>query len=280
MDEPSRPQVPGPPDAWIGQLVGSYRISHVIGEGGMARVYLAVHQQIGKQVAIKILGPSYAADPEMVTRFLNEARAAGRVQHPGIVNVFDQGTLDGAPYLVMEFIDGISLHDRLERSAPVAEALRIGRDLALALATAHDKGVIHRDLKPSNVMLERSAGPGQESVKLVDFGIAKLQVESLLQAGPGAPLRTRTGAFMGTPAYMARSSGSGRATSPTGPTCTPWGCCSIGCWPVVCPSSRTCFTCTWMSRPPPCPGSVPFWQKTSPRWSTPCSTRGPISARP
>ncbi|MFO0576324.1 MAG: protein kinase [Polyangia bacterium] len=193
----------------IGQRVASYRVVRLIGRGGMGLVYEAVHEAIGRRAAIKILHPELSADPLVASRFLNEARAANLVRHPGLVEIFEFGRLaDGAPFIIMDFLDGESLADALKRDggdALRAEALDVIRQLAAALAAAHARGIVHRDLKPENVMLipdvER---PGRRRAKILDFGIAKLAApdrgDSLSESGPA---RTRPGVAMGTPAYMA-----------------------------------------------------------------------------
>ncbi len=183
----------------VGATVGKYRVGALIGEGGMGSVYRAQHTLIGKRVAIKVLRPELSANDEMVQRFFNEARAAARIDHPGIIDVYDFGRHDGRAYLVMELLDGEPLSARLARG-PLApdEARRIGRQIAAALAAAHDAAIAHRDLKPDNVFLARDeAAVGGERVKLLDFGIAKLT-----EADGTSSVETRTGAVMGTPVYM------------------------------------------------------------------------------
>jgi tRNA A-37 threonylcarbamoyl transferase component Bud32 len=190
----------------VGQLVGNYRVEEVIGRGGMGVVFRAVHKDIGRKAAIKALDRDFARDPEFVTRFLNEARAVNLIGHPGLVEIFEFGCLpDETPYIIMEFLEGLSLGQRLERGGRArrtvaAQALTICRQIAVALAAAHDKGVVHRDLKPENVMLiEDALAPGTERVKILDFGLAKFE-------NPGdakGPSLTQTGVTMGSPLYMA-----------------------------------------------------------------------------
>ncbi len=203
MDQEPAGANPSDSGVAIGQLIGKYRVASVLGHGGMGTVYLAVHEQIGKHAAIKVLHPQYSQNPEMATRFLNEARAVNLIQHPGIINIFEFGKLDnGASYIAMDFLDGVPLHMRLQQPVEARDALRICREIAMALKAAHERGIVHRDLKPQNIMIVRDpAMPDQERVKVLDFGIAKLQA----QEGPGAPahLSTQAGAVMGTPAYMA-----------------------------------------------------------------------------
>lgn len=184
----------------IGQQIGGYRILRLLGEGGMGVVYEAVREDIGGSAAIKILKKEYALQPELAARFFNEARAANLVNHPGIVQVFDYGHLpSGAAYLAMELLEGESLYKRLVQKGRLSESetLRLGRQIASALAAAHDKQVVHRDLKPENVLIIPDAeAAGGERAKILDFGIAKLTADH-----QGA-VRTNTNMLMGTPMYM------------------------------------------------------------------------------
>ena len=189
----------------IGESVGNFRITELLGGGGMGTVYMAEHPGLGRRAAVKVLHAQLAADPEIVQRFFNEARAANAVGHPGIVEVLDFGTLpSGAPYIVMELLPGESLAARLRRTGrlPVAAAVEVADQVADALGAAHRKGIVHRDLKPDNLFLvadsESGHSPGRPVVKVLDFGVAKLQQ---LPGGSG-DLRTRTGIMMGTPQYM------------------------------------------------------------------------------
>jgi TPR repeat protein/tRNA A-37 threonylcarbamoyl transferase component Bud32 len=190
----------------IGQVVGSYRIAGVIGEGGMGVVYLAQHTMLERRVAIKVLLPEYSRDQDMVRRFFNEARAANAIRHPGIVEIHDFGfAADRRAFIIMELLEGESLQRRIDPShgrgwLPPASAVLIARQIAGALGAAHRAGIVHRDLKPDNVFLIRDPEvPGGERIKLLDFGIAKLGDHS--QVSPHE--RTRTGIIMGTPTYMA-----------------------------------------------------------------------------
>jgi serine/threonine protein kinase len=182
-----------------GPRIGSYVVREVLGQGGMGTVYLAEHAVIGKKVAIKVLKRDLAGHDNLVARFINEARANAVVGHPGIVDVYDVGTLpSGVPYLVMEYLQGESLAQRIARlgQVPVREAATIVWETASAVGAAHAKGIVHRDLKPENLFLARDpATPEVERVKVLDFGIAKLH------ANP-SKISTQTGAVMGTPVYM------------------------------------------------------------------------------
>jgi eukaryotic-like serine/threonine-protein kinase len=183
----------------IGKRVQNYQVVSLLGSGGMGSVYQAVHPVLGRQVAIKILRREYAQDPQVVDRFINEAKAANAIRHAGIVDVIDVGTLsDGLPYLVMELLAGETVRERLSRGLlPVADAVEIARQTAGALAAGHDAGIVHRDVKPENLFLVAGEGASPR-VKVLDFGIAKLT-----STGLGAePNWTKTGAIMGTPPYM------------------------------------------------------------------------------
>ena len=186
----------------IGETVGNYRITALIGEGGMGVVYAAEHPGIGRRAAVKILHPAMAQNQEMVSRFFNEARAANAIRHPGIVEVFDFGTLpSGASYIIMELLEGESLSSRLRRTRTLTPELAgtLVAQAAGALGAAHAAGIVHRDLKPDNLFLcPDYQTRGAERVKVLDFGIAKLGAGSN-QLGS---VKTRTGSVMGTPAYM------------------------------------------------------------------------------
>lgn len=182
--------------------IGPYRIVRQLGEGGMGVVYEAVNEAIERRVAIKVLHREYAQDPATASRFFDEARAVNRIEHPSLVQISDYGqTPDGMAYLVMEFLRGESLGQRLDRTRAAGKRLapgevaRIAWQTADALRAAHEKNVVHRDLKPDNLMLVRDPiAPGGERVKVLDFGIAKLMATKAK--------RTATNAVMGTPLYM------------------------------------------------------------------------------
>jgi len=172
-----------------------------VGRGGMGVVYAAEHPLLGSQAVVKQLRPELSAQRDLIERFFNEARAASRIKHPGIVSIFDFGySDDGSAYFVMEYLEGESIAARLARTGPIPEAhaRRLGRQMASALAAAHETGIVHRDLKPDNVFLvPDEAVAGGERAKILDFGIAKLGGE----AGEGVAV-TRTGALLGSPLYM------------------------------------------------------------------------------
>ena len=185
----------------IGTILGNYKITAQIGSGGMGIVYVAEHVLLGKQAAVKVLKPERCESPEIVERFFNEARAASMVKDPGIPEIFDYGRLpEGNAYLVMEMLEGQTL------GAVLKDAIRLspGRSLALArlmagtLKATHELGIIHRDLKPDNVyVVPDAAMPRGERIKILDFGIAKLQGDNHT-----SNVQTETGRLMGTPYYM------------------------------------------------------------------------------
>jgi serine/threonine-protein kinase len=199
----ANPQVPhiGANDADLraGDQVGEYEIQIKIGEGGFGTVFKAVHPLIGKVAAVKVLSRQYSAQPEMVSRFVAEARAVNQIRHRHIIDIFSFGTLDdGRHYYVMEYLDGMPLEDYIASRGRLTliEAIPILRAIARALDAAHAKGIAHRDLKPDNVFLIINED-GSVEPKLLDFGIAKLLSDNKSQAH-----KTRTGAPMGTPHYM------------------------------------------------------------------------------
>ncbi len=182
-----------------GTDVGGYVIDAKIGEGGMGQVYGARHPRIGKRVAIKILARAYSADPAVVARFEQEARVVNEIKHPNIVDVFQFGELaDKRSYFIMEWLDGEPLTARIDRGPiPAPEAMDILDVIADALAAAHEQNVIHRDLKSDNVYLVNVRG--KRTVKLLDFGLAKLSGRGVEDKPVGS---TKQGIVVGTPAYM------------------------------------------------------------------------------
>ncbi len=183
------------PDPLIGRTIGGrYLVCELIGTGGMGTVYRGRHQLVGRDVALKFLAPRYARDAGARERFLREARAANRIDHEHIIDITDFGeTSDNLVFLVMEYLDGETLSQVIERGALSPQrALSIAHQLATALARAHELDVIHRDIKPDNIfVLQRR---GSDFVKLLDFGLAKVVGEHRL---------TATGKVFGTPEYLA-----------------------------------------------------------------------------
>jgi serine/threonine protein kinase len=157
-----------------GTFLGKYQVVRLIGEGGMGAVYEGLHLAIGKKVAIKIMSPELAADPDARARFLREAQLTSRVRHPHAVDVTDIGSEAGQPFLVMEFLEGEDLASFIEWRGrlPLQQAADIMLPVAAAVAAAHDEGIIHRDLKPHNIFLSQTRD-GAIVPKVVDFGISK-----------------------------------------------------------------------------------------------------------
>ena len=183
----------------VGSRVGGYTVLHMLGQGGMGQVYLAQHQRIARRAAVKVLLPELSANEAVVERFFTEARATSLIRHPGIVEVLDCDVREGQAYIVMEHLEGESLADYLERIGglvgDVGFALAIVGQVARAVGAAHAAGIVHRDLKPDNIFLTAGGTDGRIVPKVLDFGIAKL-------AERGSATHTRTGAVLGTPAYM------------------------------------------------------------------------------
>ncbi|HJY43734.1 MAG TPA: serine/threonine-protein kinase, partial [Propionibacteriaceae bacterium] len=184
-----------------GQLISDrYRLEAVLGRGGMATVWRGVDQRLGRPVAVKLLDRADTADPVMLQRFDREARTVGGLTHPNIVAVYDVGTDNGVPYLVMELIDGTSVAALLASGPlPVDQAVEVARQTCDALAMTHAQGVVHRDIKPANILLTPTG-----TVKVCDFGIARLTHQQLTNL-------TAPHTAIGTSAYMAPEQASGAA---------------------------------------------------------------------
>jgi TolB-like protein/tetratricopeptide (TPR) repeat protein len=186
-----------------GTLVGPYQIDTLIARGGMGIVYRATDTRLDRQVALKMLAPLGVSDQLRVERFLREARITASLDHPNIVKVYDVGTHDGQPFMVVELLQGETLRDRLDRG-PVAEAdvHRIGIDIARGLVAANAAGLVHRDLKPENIFLTRAG-----VTKILDFGIAKLAPDAVRRNRSASTL---TGILLGTAGYLAPEQIQGR----------------------------------------------------------------------
>src|SRR5215831_2771210 len=203
----------------VGSQIGVFRIDSLLGVGGMGEVYRARDTKLNRDVAIKILPPAFANDPDRLARFKREAQVLASLNHPNIATIhgFEDG--GGVHALVLELVDGDTLADRLGppqgRPLPVPEALAIARQIADALEAAHEQGIIHRDLKPANIKV-RDDG----TVKVLDFGLAKLAdpVGAALQGGPSltqsptitTPAMTAAGMILGTAAYMSPEQAKGK----------------------------------------------------------------------
>ncbi|MBN1993356.1 MAG: protein kinase [Anaerolineae bacterium] len=188
---------------WLDKQLGKYRITEFLGRGAMAEVYRAYQPTLERDVAIKIIHPHLSADPQFIERFQHEARIVAGLRHPGIVQVYDFDVEEGACYMVIEYVAGESLKERLlnlhqrGRRLPLTDALLLFRLVVGAVAYAHQQGVIHRDLKPANVLLTRDGQP-----VLTDFGLSKIV---------GSRLLTELGTIVGTPAYISPEQAAGEA---------------------------------------------------------------------
>lgn len=179
------------------QLAGKYRLEDLLGQGGMGAVYRARHTGTDREVAVKVLDKNLLDTPSLVERFVNEAKAAAKIEHPAIVDTLDVGELDdGTPFIVFELLKGETLAERLARGPLTMEqAVFIALELLDALDCAHSSGIVHRDVKPQNVFLEQDRD-GRYHPKLIDFGVAKFERPE----GSGV---TTTGTILGSPLYMA-----------------------------------------------------------------------------
>jgi eukaryotic-like serine/threonine-protein kinase len=196
----------------IGRTIDRYQVVEKLGQGGMGVVYKARDTLLGRFVALKALPPELTSDPERRDRFLDEAKAASALQHPGIVSVYDVVDADGQVFIVMEYVSGETLEQRMgQRALPLSRGLRYAEQIADALARAHAAGIVHRDLKPSNVMVTED-----DAAKLLDFGLAKLTEAPF--PGDDEPTvshrhavhLSREGAIAGTLAYMSPEQSAGR----------------------------------------------------------------------
>ncbi len=200
------------PDSLVGSQIGSYRIESMIGQGSYGTVYLGVHPTIGRKVAVKVLSQQFSANPEIVQRFIDEARAVNQINHPNIVQTFDFDRLpDGRYYSIMEYIPGKELSRILRERGTLDLRLAesILQEVTAALDAVHAEGIVHRDLKPDNVMVYKDRSGLR--VKILDFGIAKLTENVKSDRA-----KTRVGTVMGTPAYMSpeQARGLGHLISP------------------------------------------------------------------
>lgn len=195
-------------DPFIGRVVSQhYKVIERIARGGMGEVYLARHAELNQRVAVKFLHRRFADDEEFAARFFNEARSACRVNHPNAVSIYDFARLDdGTLYIVMEFVEGISLKQLIQRDGRVGlkTALRVAQQAADVLSAAHRQSIIHRDVKPDNIMVLESPS-GRVSIKMLDFGIAKI-----LDDDSAMGSLTQTGVTFGTPEYMSPEQAAGR----------------------------------------------------------------------
>src|SRR5215813_12368663 len=184
-----------------GTRLGRYEIRSAIGAGGMGEVYSARDAQLGRDVAVKVLPSSFSVDADRLHRFEQEACAAGALNHPNILSIFDVGKHDGSPYVVSELLEGETLRKRIA-GMPINQRRAVDYALQIAngLAAAHEKGIVHRDLKPDNVFITNDS-----RVKILDFGLAKLTQMDGNQSQTDVPTRrvdTDPGVVMGTVGYI------------------------------------------------------------------------------
>ena len=181
-----------------GTRLGVYEVTALIGEGGMGQVYRARDTKLNRDVALKVLPDSFANDPNRLARFRREAQTLALLNHPNIAHIHGLEESGPVSAIVLELVEGEDLSQRIARGAiPIEEALRIAKQIAEALETAHERGIVHRDLKPANVKL-RADGV----VKVLDFGIAKALAPAAANAVTLTAGRTEAGVIIGTPAYM------------------------------------------------------------------------------
>src|SRR5258706_3394238 len=188
-----------------GKRLGPYEVLALLGAGGMGEVYHARDGKLGREIAIKVLPPAFAHDPDRLARFQREAQVLAALNHPNIAQIYGLDESEGARFLVMEYVPG----ENLKGPMPLDEAMAVCRQIADALEAAHEKGVVHRDLKPANIKLTPEG-----RVKVLDFGLAKATEESSadLSHSPTMSIAaTRAGVVMGTAAYMSPEQAPGKS---------------------------------------------------------------------
>ncbi len=202
----SKPQASPPPKQQAAkketiEKLGAFEVRGMLGEGGMGAVYDGYDPQLDRRVAIKVLSPKLAQDSQFVQRFLTEARAVARVSHPNVASVFSAGSDGDRHFFVMEFVDGESLDDKVEKNGRLSPkaAIGYGMQAVRGLAAAYERGIVHRDVKPANLMLNK-----EDEMKVTDFGLAKLSGQNIKL--------TQAGSVMGSPHFMAPEQGRGEET--------------------------------------------------------------------
>ena len=196
----------------IGKTLAHYEITGLLGKGGMGEVFRALDTKLGREVAIKILPPEVAKDPERAARFEREARTLASLQHPNVASIYGFAEDGGVPFLAMELVEGEDLAQRLARGPlPLEDALRIAREIAVGLEAAHDKQIVHRDLKPANIKVDPAG-----AVKILDFGLARAfsgdpsESSEMLNSPTITAAMTRVGVILGTAAYMSPEQAKGK----------------------------------------------------------------------
>ncbi|MGE5141181.1 MAG: serine/threonine-protein kinase, partial [Rudaea sp.] len=189
-----------------GEALGSYRIIRRLGRGGASEVYLAEDQRLGRPVAIKLLAPHRAADRDSIRRLRREALTASALNHPNIVTIHEMGEWHGREFIAAEFVEGLTLRERMRREdPPLAAWIDIALQAANAVSAAHQAGIVHRDIKPENIMVRPDG-----LVKVLDFGIAKYAAAPS-DAGSATESETAAGVVLGTVAYMSPEQARGEA---------------------------------------------------------------------
>ena len=200
-----------PPDKSTGRTIGPYRILEFLGAGGMGEVYLAEDTRLSRRVALKLLPAQFITEQDRLHRFEREARAASALNHPNIITIHEIGKVDGAHFIVTEFIEGKTLRQQMDAARlRLRDALDVAIQVASALGTAHKAGIVHRDIKPENIMLRPDG-----LVKVLDFGLAKLAEPQMVGTGDEAStlvrLKTESGFVLGTVSYMSPEQARGQA---------------------------------------------------------------------
>src|SRR5881296_2647715 len=196
----------------VGTLLGSHQIMGILGRGGMGEVYRARDTKLKREVAIKILPEEFSRDPDRVARFQREAEVLASLNHPNIAAIHSLEEAEGSRFLVLEFVEGETLAERIRRGAiPVEEALNMARCICEALEVAHERGIMHRDLKPANIKLTPDG-----KVKVLDFGLAKIyeasnRPQNISNSPTLSAMQTMGGVILGTAAYMSPEQARGRA---------------------------------------------------------------------
>src|SRR2546429_5619696 len=195
----------------ISQTLGSFEVLSIVGRGGMGEVYRARDTKLKREVAIKILPEEFSRDPDRIARFQREAEVLASLNHPNIAAIYDLSETTGSRFLVLEFVEGETLAERIARGPiPVDEALNIARNICEALEAAHEKGITHRDLKPANIKITPDG-----KVKVLDFGLAKIFTDeaanaALSQSPTLLSAASTPGMILGTAAYMSPEQARGK----------------------------------------------------------------------